>query len=327
MVLVTGASGFLGGRLAQLLVARGGKVRILARQSSNLEHLEGLPIEIVRGDLAAIDPLTQAVRGVTHIYHCAACSTDWASWRVYHEANVTGVSNLVHAAAQAGGLQRFLHVSTTDVYGYPHFPCDEAHPLTDVGLPYNRTKCMGEECMWKAARDSGLPVTVVRPATIYGPRSKDFAVEIANLIRQGRMMVINGGFSSGGFCYVDNAVDGIIQAATATETAGRAYNLADATGATWRSYIDALADGLGERRPRYDLPSGIAFPLARGLEAAHRLLRRSGRPLLTRHAVYLLSRNQEYPIEKARREFGYAPAVSFEEGVARTVEWLKREGA
>ena len=326
MVLVTGATGFLGGRLAQVLVARGEKVRVLARQSSSLNHLAGLPVEVVRGDLAAIESLAQAVHGVTQIYHCAACSADWAPWRVFYEANVTGVSNLLHAATQAEGLQRFLHVSTTDVYGYPHFPCDEAHPLTDIGLPYNRTKCMGEEGVWKASRHSGLPVTVVRPATIYGPRSKDFAVEIAKLIREGRMLVINGGLSSGGFCYVDNAVDAIIRAATARETAGRAYNLADGTGATWRRYVDALADGLGERRPRIDLPSGIAFPMARVLEAAQRLMRRSGRPLLTRHAVYLLSRNQEYPIEKARREFGYEPAVKFEEGVARTVEWLKREG-
>ena len=84
MVLVTGASGFLGGRLAQILVDRGEAVRVLARPASDLRHLDGLPVEVVRGDAAG------AVAGVTHIYHCAGCSTDWAPWRAYYEANVAG---------------------------------------------------------------------------------------------------------------------------------------------------------------------------------------------------------------------------------------------
>ncbi len=324
-VLVTGATGFLGGRLAEVLAARGEAVRILARHGSDHRHLAGLPLEIVRGDLAGAECLADAVRDVTHIYHCAACSTDWAPWETYHAANVAGVRNLLNAALQANRLERFLHVSTTDVYGYLADPCDESHPLTDVGLPYNRTKCRGEESVWDASRRTGLPVTVVRPATIYGPRSKDFATEIAKLIRQGAMLVLNGGRSPGGFCYVDNAVHAIIQAAASPDTLGRAYNLADGTGATWRSYVDALAAGLGERRPWINLPDAIAFPLARTLEATHAQLRFLGRPLLTRHAVYLLSRNQEFPVERARRDFGFAPAVSFEEGVSRTVDWLQQE--
>ena len=321
-VLVTGASGFLGGRLAQVLVARGETVRILARPSSDTRHLAGLPLEIVQGDLAATASLAAAVKGVTHIYHCAACSTDWAPWDVFYAANVAGVRNLLDAALQVNSLQRFLHVSTTDVYGYPAVPCDESHPLTDVGLPYNRTKCQGEECVWEASR-RGLPVTVVRPATIYGPRSKDFVIEIAKLIRQGTMAVVDGGRSPGGFCYVDNAVDAIIRAATLPGALGRPYNLSDGTGETWRRYIDALADGLGERRPWINIPSTVAFPLARSIESTHRLLRLPGRPLLTRNAVYLLCRNQEYPIEAARRDLGFSPAVSFDEGVAQTVNWLR----
>jgi nucleoside-diphosphate-sugar epimerase len=322
-VLVTGATGFLGGRLAQVLVARGEAVRILARPGSDIEHLADLQLEIVQGDLAATASLAAAVKGVTHIYHCAACSTDWAPWDVFYAANVAGVRNLLDAALQVSSLQRFLHVSTTDVYGYPAVPCNESHPLTDVGLPYNRTKCQGEECVWEASRH-GLPVTVVRPATIYGPRSKDFVIEITKLIRQGTMAVVDGGRSPGGFCYVDNAVDAIIRAATVREALGRPYNLSDGTGETWRRYVDALADGLGERRPWINIPSIVAFPLARSLESAHHLLRLPGRPLLTRNAVYLLCRNQEYPIESARRDLGFSPAVSFDEGMTHTVNWIRR---
>jgi nucleoside-diphosphate-sugar epimerase len=318
-VLVTGASGFLGGRLAQTLASRGEQARVLARPGAGLSHLSGLPFEVIRGTLSDAECLAAAVENVTRIYHCAACSTDWAPWRVYYEANVEGLRNLLAAARRATGLERFLHVSTTDVYGYPQAPCDETHALVDTGLPYNRSKCLAERTVW----ESGLPVTVVRPATIFGPRGKAFTTDIAAVIRSGMMAVIDGGRSRGGFCYVDNAVDAILSAASAPCAIGRAYNVADGTGATWRDYVDALAAGLGCRRPWIDLPRAGAFALALLMEAPHRCLRLPGRPLLTRHAVSLLSRDQEFTAGRARRELGWAPAVSFEEGLRRSIEWLK----
>ena len=322
--LVTGASGFLGGRLVQKLTAKGARVRILARTGSHLEHLAGLPLDVVTGSLTDPDALASAVRGVTHIYNCAGCSTDWAPESAYVAANVDGVRSLLAAAAEASSLERFLHVSTTDVYGYPRVPCDESQPSRDVGLPYNRTKRLGEECVWEARRSRGLPVTVVRPATIFGPRGQAFTVDIARHIEQGSMALIDGGRARGGFCYVDNAVDTMLQAANASVTEGRAYNIADATGVTWRDYVDALSDALGKKRVTLSIPSGVAMAIAASLEICHRTLRLPGRPLLTRHAVYLLSRDQEYPVDRARRDFGFKPEVSFEEGMARSVAWLKK---
>ena len=317
-VFVTGASGLLGGRLAQVLASRGDFVRILARPSNDLRHLAGLPIEVVHGTLADSSILRSAMAGITHVFHCAARAADWGSWRSFHDPNVAGTENVLRAAAECATLDRFLHVSTTDVYGYPVHPCDESQPMLDVGLPYNRTKCLAERAVW----GSGLPVAVVRPATIYGPRSVPFGSELAKLIRQGLMAVIDGGRAPGGFLYVDNAVDGLIAAATAPGSLGRAYNLSDGTGVTWRNYVDRLAAGIGQRRPGIDLPSGAAVALAAACEAPQRCLGIPWRPLLTRHAVYLLSRDQEFPIGRARAEIEFSPAVSFDEGLSRMVEWL-----
>ncbi|MCU1258316.1 MAG: Sterol-4-alpha-carboxylate 3-dehydrogenase (decarboxylating) [Bryobacterales bacterium] len=256
--------------------------------------------------------LAQAVQDVSVIYHCAARSTDWAPWRSYYESNVMGVQNLLEAAAKAPTLRRFVHVSTTDVYGYPLVPCSESEPTRDVGLPYNRTKILGDELV----RRSNLPFTIIRPATIYGPRGKDFATTIATHLRQGTMAVIDGGRAPGGFCYVDNVVDAMIAAAHSGAALGQAYNLSDGTQVNWRIYVDGIARGIGTRRAWIDIPATLAFPLARAFEIL------PGRPMLTRHAVYLLSRNQEYPAAKAQRDFGYTPRVSINEGMARTIEWL-----
>ena len=272
---VTGASGFLGGRLAQVLASRGEKVTVLARAGADLSHLDGLPVRVVAGTLSDMAALAKASLDATHIFHCAACSSDWAPWRTFSEANVIGVRNLLGLAATTRTLQRFLHVSTTDVYGYPQVPRDESHPVADVGLPYNSTKCAGENCVRQAAC-SGVPITIVRPATIYGPRGRDFVVNIARHIRSRTMAVIDGGQSAGGFAYVDNVVDAMISAALSPVTLNRTYNIVDGTGANWQTYVNALADGLRQPRPWINLTFDAAWVLAQALECVYSTLRLPG---------------------------------------------------
>ncbi len=323
-VLVTGASGFLGGRLVEMLVLQGEQVTVLARPSSDLRHLSGLAgVRAVLGDLTESAAVAKAARGVTEIFHCAAASTDWAPMGVFLQSNVTGTETLLAEAWQLPGLQRFLHVSTTDGYGYPATPCAETAALRDVGLPYNRTKILAEQAVWSSSR-KGLPVTVVRPATIYGPRGRAFVKDIAGLLQSRQMAYIGSGRARGGFLYIDNAVDAMIAAARSPAAQGQAYNLTDGTDVKWKEYVMALADGLGCNPPWIDLPYRIAMAIAGVMETPYRWLKNlPGRPLLTRHAVFLLGRDQEFASGKARGDFGFAPRVSFEEGVARSVAWLK----
>ena len=243
-----------------------------------------------------------------------------------YEANVAGTQNLLSAARDADNLQRFVHVSTCDVYGYPRVPCDESHPLTDIGLPYNSTKCQGEAAVWKARKDFGMPVAILRPATIYGPRGKAFVIDIADLLRQGWMAYIDSGKAPGGFSYVDNVVDAMIQASSSDGAEGHAFNIADGTGATWTDYLCLFAVALGRRPPWINLPFPIAMTVARAMEFPYTHFKFAGRPLLTRHAVYLLGFDQEFPTEKARRIFAFSPTIGLAEGVERSVAWLKASG-
>lgn len=323
--LVTGASGFLGGRLTQMLLEQGDEVLVLARPKADLRHLQGGRFEVVPGDLSDSAALHQAVQRATRIFHCAACSTDWAPAATYQAANVEGTAHLLAAARQAPYLQRLVYVSTTDIYGYPEVPCDEGYPIVDVGLPYNRTKGQAEALVWQAA--SSVPVTVVRPATIYGPRGKDFTQEIATLLRQRMMATIDGGSAPGGFVYVDTVAQAMIDASVYPATLGQAYNIADGSGASWATYLRLFAEQLGTRLPWIDLSFSSAMMLARVMETPHRLFRLPGRPLLTRHAVYLLGRDQEFPIAKARAHFSFDPKISLDEGIRRSIAWLNDRSA
>ena len=261
-VLVTGATGFLGGALTQALFRKGHAVRILARRTSQLQQFDGLPVEIRYGSLEDQASLVATCKDVELIYHCAALASDWAPWKQFYKANVQGVENLLAAARASANLQRLVHVSTTDVYGYPVAAVDETYPITDVGLPYNRSKGLGEKKVWEFSRETGLPVTVIRPATIYGPRSLSIVAEIAAVLRKKQMALIDGGRVAAGLLYIDNAVDGILQAAQSQQTIGQAYNLRDENDETWRQFVSVLASGMGARQPWMNLPATPALGLA-----------------------------------------------------------------
>jgi nucleoside-diphosphate-sugar epimerase len=297
-------------------------VRVLVRPGSDRRRLDTLGVEFVEGSLEDAASLRRAVRGIRTVYNCTGLSTDWARWADFERTNVTGVKNLLDAAASAGSAERFLHLSTTDVYGYPVEACDESTAPRDVGLPYNRSKLLGEQAVLECHKRTGLPVTVVRPVTVYGPRSKDWVIEIGKLLRTGKMMFVDHGNSRAGLLYIDNAVDAIIAAATSPRANGVVYNLRDGSNETWREYVNALATGMKLGPVQKSISSRMALGLARASEAVYGGLRIKSRPLLTRHAVYLMSRDQAYGIDRARQDLAFTPSVDFDTGLGATLGWL-----
>jgi nucleoside-diphosphate-sugar epimerase len=324
--LVTGGSGFLGSHLVEALAARGETVRALVRPTSKRAYLESLGVELVYGDLSDVQSLRTATQGIERVYHCAALAADWGAWEAFHAVNVTGVRNLLEAALQAG-VSKFIHVSTTDVYGHPDYPADETAPYRLRGWQYGDTKIKGEQLVWTFYRQHGLPITVVRPVNIYGPRSATFVLEIVELLKSGSMMHIGKGRKPAGLTYVANVVDVLIRAADNASSVGQAYNASDGSDVTWRQYVDQLAEMVGAPSPRVVLPYRLAYLAGWTMEKTYGALQIKTRPLLTRMVVELFSTDQGFPIDKARRELGYEPTVDFDEGLRRVQAWLRQIGS
>ncbi|MGR9086848.1 MAG: NAD-dependent epimerase/dehydratase family protein [Gammaproteobacteria bacterium] len=323
--LVTGATGFIGNHLLHALLKSGRTVRVLVREGKKCDRLEGLPIETVYGCLEDPDVVRDAAAGVRTIYNCAGLSSDWAAWKKFHDANVAGVKNLLEAL-EFSGAHRLVHLSTSDVYGYPNMACSEEAGIRDVGLPYNRSKVEGEKLIWNAVKERHLPVTVFRPATVYGPGSMEWVVEIGKLMLKNDMVLLNGGKSRAGLVYVDNLTRIMMMAAESPVASGKSYNIRDVGNETWKDFVDGLGRCFVEGSWGCStLPAPVAYGVGCLMEGIYGIFGIKARPLLTRHAVNLLSKDQGFDITRVQSELGFDSWVSFEQGMALTREWMRSE--
>jgi nucleoside-diphosphate-sugar epimerase len=327
--LVTGATGFIGGHVAQRLVRDGYRVRCLVRPSSDTAALGALGVDLVRGDLTDAASLASAAEGCGVVLHCGALVSDWATIEEIEQVNVAGTRNALQAALSTSA-ERFVQVSSTDVYGYPGRPgIDEEYVPAGFSNWYAETKRAAEAEVRRVERERGLSVVILRPATVYGPGSKDVVGDMARAIRSRQMLLVDGGRAVAGLLYVDNLVDAVVLALQADAAVGEAINLTDGLNITWKRFLADVADGLGYPEPRLSLPYGPAYGVAFGLEHGYRFLRRTARiktrPLLSRQAVHVLGRDQDFSNRKARETLGWSPRVSYQDGLAATVKWLREE--
>jgi nucleoside-diphosphate-sugar epimerase len=325
--LITGATGFIGGRLVARLVREGYVVRCLARASSDTSRLEELDVEIVVGDLTSPDSLARAVTGCDVVFHCGALVSDWATAEEIVAVNVGGTRNLLDACVDAS-VRRLIHFSSTDVYGYPgRAEIDETYAGTRFRNWYAQTKLDAEGEVLRAETAGRLEAVILRPATVYGPGSSEVIGEIARAICCGHMLLIAGGGAVAGLCYVENLIDAAVLALCHDAAPGQTFNVGDGLSVTWRELTDGLADGLGCPRVRWSMPYWIAYSIGFSLEHGYRLLRRtvglSAPPLLSRQAVQVLGKNQDFSTRKLRETLGWQPRVGYATGLEATVAWLK----
>lgn len=328
-VLVTGAAGFLGGHLVEMLVERGHEVRALVLPDESVARLQRLPgVEVVRGDVTDGESLRQAVRGVRRVYNVAAKTGPWGPEEDYWKVNVSGLAELIRVSVEAG-VERFVHTSSITVYGHRlQGVVTEDHPFHAEDNPYSRSKIAGEQLVAKLVRERGAPVIIVRPGWIYGPRDHASFARFVSLIATGKGFLIGSGRNIIPLVYVRDVAQGLIRAGEAGEKfVGQAYTIADDRRISQAEYFNTIADFLGLPPITRKLPFWPLYLAGRSAELSWRALgrRSAAPPPITTYGVTLLGCNQEFSIDKARRDLGYEPEYDLIQGVAEGVRWYRQE--
>jgi len=310
-ILVTGAGGFIASHLVEELIQRGASVRAFVRYNSRgdigllsqLEPKDLKAIEVIAGDLRDLPAVQQAVKGVDLIFHLGALIA--IPYSYLHpaevvETNVIGTLNIL-LAARGLGIAKVIHTSTSEVYGTAQVvPIDENHPLQGQS-PYSASKIGADKLAESFYCAYGLPVVTVRPFNTYGPRQSARAV-IPTIISQAlsRDELHLGSLETRrDFTYVTDTVAGFIRAAEAQGVEGQVFNL-----------------GTGSEVSVAELVQAIGRILGRELRVVQEVARL--RPDKS-EVLRLLSDNR-----KASEQLGWQPQVSLEQGLAQTVEWIRR---
>lgn len=323
-VLVTGATGFIGRALAERLQQEGADVRLLVRDPARLAPDLRAGAQVCVGDLEKPDTLTAAVAGVSRVFHCAADVRTWAPAEAYERVNVAGVAHLLDAIAASGTLpERFVHVSTVDVYGFPRAPAGEDTPPRPPGFGYGDSKLRGESLLRERAEAMGMAYTILRPANVMGPHSP-FIERVGDELRAGLMLRIDRGEIDCGFLAVDNLVDCLLWAGQAPGAAGETFNVRDPEHITWRRFLQDLKAGLEGRGLVLDLPYGIACLAARAIEAPYRLLRLQREPLLHPLIVQIFGRTCGHRIDKLVAAGAPVGRRTYAETMRASLEWYQR---
>jgi nucleoside-diphosphate-sugar epimerase len=323
---VTGATGFIGGRLVEALVGAGQKVRVLVRDQAAAPQLHQPGVEVVLGDLGAPAALEEAVTGAQRVFHCAGLVGDWLRPEETRLVNVEGTRALLSACASAG-VERVVHLSSLSVYGLgQHRGTDESAPLRYSGDAYIDSKIDAERMVRVFVGRGGPEVVIVRPGFVYGPGDRRFLPTLLGSLARRQFVYVGDGAKLLNLSYVDDVADSLVLAASTPAAAGQAYNLTDGTETSLRAFVELLCGQLGIPAPTRRIPPPVAWAACYGAEGLARARRAKEAPRLSRGRMRFLYYNQHYSGGKAQRELGYRPRFTYREGVPPTLAWYRDHG-
>lgn len=318
-ILITGATGFIGGHLAERLLALRADVRVLARKPERAAALARAGVRILQGDLTDPATLHGCCHGCTVVFHCAAWLgtpyTREASWAT----NVAGTEALVNEAL-AAGARRFVHLSSVAVYGpVRQGIVTEETPLWKGIELYGDSKIGGEEVI-RAAMQRGLPAVITRPAMVYGPRSRGWTIRMVQWITHNRRAMVAGGLGLARPIFIDNLIDALLLSAE-RPVVGHAFTLVDLD-LPWKDYLGYYARMVG--KPPRSIPYTLAWLTALADETRALVTRRP--PRVRRTALGYAVSHAVFSAEKARKLLGWAPRYSIDEAMRSTERWLRENG-
>jgi dihydroflavonol-4-reductase len=323
--LVTGGTGFIGGRLVRRLVQRGDSVRVLARPASRRDLLGDLAIEYVEGDLRDPESLRAAVRGCRRVFHVAADYRLWAPRPAeLYESNVEGTRHVIEAA-MAAGVERIIYTSSVGALGLPAdgSPGAETTPVTldDMMGHYKRSKFLAEQEALRLAA-AGAPVVLVHPSTPVGPgdaKPTPTGQMIVDFLCGRMPAFVDTGLN---LVHVDDVAEGHLLAAERGRV-GEKYILGHCN-MTLREILDLLGALTGRPSPRREIPIGVA--LAAGYVSqwwSDHVSRRP--PRVPLEGVRMARKRMFFNAAKAVRELGM-PQTPIDQALAEAVGWFREQG-
>jgi dihydroflavonol-4-reductase len=326
-VLVTGATGFTGGHLAEYLSGCGDTVRALVRPRSrpkfDASRLPATGVTAVDGDLADAAAVKRAAAGVDVVYHIAATYREAGQPdAAYRSINVDGTRHVLEAA-HAAGARRVVHCSTGGVHGHiADPPANEDSPF-NPGDVYQQTKLEAEQLARAFGDRTGFDVVVARPIGIYGPGDTRFLRMFRGLAR-GNFPMIGSGTPFYHLTFIDDLVEGFRLCGTVAAAKGRTYLLAGPRYTTLEQLVHLVAKELNVTPPRVHLP---VWPFwTAGLLCEMVCVPLGIEPPIFRRRVDFYTKSRAFDTARARAELGFAPKVDLEEGIRRTADWYRKEG-
>ena len=320
-VLVTGATGFLGGALSRRLAAEGAHVRALARRSNRDRHMRHIDhIEIVQGDVTNIGRMHEVIEGCDYVFNAAAAMG--GRLEAQHRVNVIGVRNIMIAAARAG-VRRVVHVSSVAIYGFNHTGnITEDLPLQARKDPYNVTKAEGEAILREVGKEHDLSYSIIRPGLIYGPGGGMWTRTMFRLARQKPTIFIGDGSGSVYPIHVDDVVDMMLLLATHPAADGEAFNCTPDPSPSWREFLGSYSR-LAGHDSWLGLPVWLAQTKAPLIEF---ILTLRGEPKELPALLAHSQRTVTYKTTKARDLLGWQPTIDLQTGIESCVPYLRETG-
>jgi dihydroflavonol-4-reductase len=323
--LLTGATGFVGSAVARALAVRGHRLRLLVRPTSDRRNLSGIDAHLVLGDLTDAASLARAVDGCRYVFHVAA---DYRFWvpdpGAMLRANVDGTLAVMRAA-QAAGVERIVHCSSVAALGMTRddTPADETTPTNEADFigTYKRSKFLAERVVMDLVRQEGLPAVVVNPSAPVGPRDIK-PTPTGKMIRDAAAGRVPAYIDTGlNMVHVDDVAEGHALALEKGRI-GERYVLAGEN-LLLKDILALVADVVGRRPARIELPEAVVWPAAWFMEGLARLT--GIPPMMTRDHIRMARHKMFYSSAKAIRELGYAPRP-LRAAVEEAVAWFRANG-
>lgn len=326
-VLVTGATGFLGLKVCEDLIARGDQVRALGRNKKAGEKLVQLGCEFINGDLRDQKLIEKATEGVDVIVHSGALSSPWGEYKDFYDINVQGTQNVINGALK-NNVKRLVHISTPSVYFNfkDRFNVKESDAIASPAPSlYTKTKLMAEGRV-SEANQKGLETITLRPRGLFGPGDTTLIPRLINAHERGRLPIIGDGSTTLDITYIDNVSLAVLNSIDAPATcSGRKYNITNGEPIKlWQTVAWILAQVGREFKPK-KVPFWLIYGVTGFSEVVCKYLLGGREPTLTRYTAGLLAKSQTLDITRARTELGYQPKIHMDEGLKRTLEWWKNQ--